>query len=350
MTLERLTLSNNEKIALISNLSTMLSAGIPILESVDSLLEDAKKNQKKILETLRSDLIQGKPVHISFARFPRIFNKVTVNIIKASEEGGTLDITLRDLKTTMKKEMEFTDKIRAAFIYPLFIVVVFVAVLLMILIVVIPKISSVFTNLKVSLPLPTRILIFMSNALLTYPIPTILGIAVFSLLGFFLFKKEKKLILRVFLSLPLISNLARDIDLTRFSHSFFLLLNAGIPITSALLLTEELVMKKNVSLAIAHAREAVVAGKKLSLGFKDAKNVFPGIMIKITEAGEKSGTLDRSMQDISEYLDYQVSNALKTATALLEPIMIVLVGGLVGGIMLAIIAPIYGLIGQIGIH
>lgn len=350
MQIEKITLSNNEKIALISNLSTMLAAGIPILEAVDSLLEDAKKNQKKVLETLRNDLMQGKQIHVSFARFPLVFDKVTINIIKASEQAGTLDITLRDLKTSLKKEMEFTDKIKSAFIYPIFIMVVFTAVLLMILIVVIPKISSVFTTLKVDLPLPTKILVFLSNTLLTYPLYVALGTLVFLLTVFFLYKKQKRLLLRIFLLFPIISSLARDIDLTRFSRSLFLLLNAGIPITSALMLTEDLVMKKDVSLAIAHARETVVAGKKLSLGFKDAKTIFPGIMIKITEAGEKSGTLDKSMQDISEYLDYQVSNKLKIATALLEPIIIVLVGGLIGGIMLAIIAPIYGLISQIGVH
>ena len=100
--------------------------------------------------------------------------------------------------------------------------------------------------------------------------------------------------------------------------------------------------------AIQHAKEVVSSGKRLSEGLKDSKGVFPQIMIKITEAGEKTGSLERSMQDTSEYLDYQVSKTLKTLTALLEPIMLVVVGVLVGGMMMAIIAPIYNMIGQVG--
>ena len=127
----------------------------------------------------------------------------------------------------------------------------------------------------------------------------------------------------------------------------YLLLNAGIPIAAALELAQEVVVKQEVSKAVVHSKELVLAGSELSDGLKAAKDVFPNIMIKITEAGEKSGSLDKSMLDISEYLDYQVANTLKTLTTLLEPIMLVFVGVLVGGMMLAIIAPIYGLIGQV---
>jgi len=342
-----ITLSGNEKIAMVSNLATMLGAGIPILEAVDSLLEDAKKNQKKILETLRDDLIQGKPVHTAFAKFPHVFDKVTINIIKASEEAGTLDQALTDLKITIRKEMEFNDQIRSAFIYPLFIIIVFLCVFVMILTVVIPKIAVVFTSLRANLPLPTKILISLSNLLIAYPVYVVLAAISVLGIGVLLVKTEKSLLAKLFLSLPLIRNVAREVDLTRFSRSLYLLLNAGIPITNALLLSQEIVMQKEVANAIAHARDAVMAGKKLSGGLKDAKHIFPGMMIKITEAGEKTGSLDKSMKDVSEYLDYRVTNSLKTLTALLEPIMIVLVGGLVGGIMMAIIAPIYGLISQV---
>ena len=141
---KHVSISANDKITLISNLTTMLGAGIPILETVDSLLEDAKGNQRKLLQVLRDDLIQGQPINTTFAKFPRIFDKITVNIIKASEEAGTLDVTLKDLKENIKKEMEFNDKIKSALIYPSFIVVVFFAVLLLILVVVVPKISTVF--------------------------------------------------------------------------------------------------------------------------------------------------------------------------------------------------------------
>jgi len=156
------------------------------------------------------------------------------------------------------------------------------------------------------------------------------------------------MLLNIIFKFPILSGLAKDIDLTKFSRNFYLLLNAGIPITSALELTENVVVSREVEEGIRHAKEAVASGKKLSEGFKNNRKVFPSIIIRITEAGERSGSLDKSMSEISDFLDYQVSAKLKTATSLLEPIMLVVIGGLVGGMMLAIIAPIYGLIGQVG--
>jgi type II secretory pathway component PulF len=342
------TLSSNDKIALVSNLYTMLSSGIPILETVQSLLDDAKGGQKKLLETMKADLGQGQHMYTTFEKFPKIFDKVTVNIIKAAEDSGTLDTALADLKINIRKEIEFNDKIRSALIYPIFIMIVFLLVLLVILVVVVPKIATVFTRLNVDLPLPTQIMIFLSNAVLTYTIPLIIGAA--ALVGgiIYLYKQNRMLIVRMLTSLPLVSLLSQQIDLTRFTRSLYLLLTAGIPITTALELTQDVVIKKNIQNAIKHAKNVVFSGKKLSDGLKDNKKVVPPIMIKIIEAGERSGSLDKAMLDVSEYLDYQVSNTLKTVTALIEPIMLVGVGVLVGGMMMAIIAPIYQLIGSVG--
>lgn len=345
-----LRLSTAEKLGLVSNLATMLSAGIPILEVVDSLLEDAKGSQKKLLESLKADLSQGSHVSDAFARFPKIFDKITVNLIKASEEAGTLDVTLMDLKASIKKDAEFMDKIKGALTYPVLIFFVFAGVLVMILVVVVPKISGVFLRLNVALPLPTQILIGMSQALTKYTFFVILGIALLVAGIFFLYREKKRAFLHLLFMLPLVSTLAKQIDLTRFSRSLFLLLNAGIPIAAALELAQEVVVKREVGDAISHCKEVVLGGSELSDGLKFAKNIFPSIMIKITEAGEKSGSLDKSMQDVAEFLDYQVNNTLKTLTTLLEPIMLIFVGVLVGGMMLAIIAPIYGLIGQVGGH
>jgi type II secretory pathway component PulF len=326
----------------------MLSAGIPILEVIDSLLEDAKGNQKRFLDSLKSDLSQGNHVADAFAKFPKIFDKITVNLIRASEEAGTLDVTLTDLKSSIKKDAEFSDKIKGALTYPVLIFFVFIGVLLMILVVVVPKISGVFLRLNVPLPLPTQILIGMSQLLTKYTIFVIIGFIILGVISYLVYREKKREFLHLLFMLPLVSTLAKQIDLTRFSRSLYLLLNAGIPIAAALELAQEVVLKREVAISIQHCKDVVLAGSELSEGLKKAKNIFPNIMIKITEAGEKSGSLDKSMQDVSEYLDYQVEKTLKTLTTLLEPIMLIFVGVLVGGMMLSIIAPIYGLIGQVG--
>ena len=164
----RVSLSSSEKMNLFGNLSTMLAAGVPLLEVVNSIMEDTKGSQLKILTTLKNDLMQGKRIHSSFSQFPRVFDKVTINLIKASEEAGTLETVLRDLRDHIQKEMEFTDKIKFALLYPSLILIVFAGMLLTILIVVVPRIATVFSRLKVKLPLPTRILIFISDLLLKH--------------------------------------------------------------------------------------------------------------------------------------------------------------------------------------
>lgn len=338
----------SEKMSLVSNLSTMLTAGISILDSIDSLLEDAKGNPKKLLEVIHDDLVQGQHIYVSFSKFPRVFDKVTVNLIKASEEAGTLDTTLKDLKTTIKKEAEFSDKIKSAMTYPVLIICVFIGVLLMILIVVIPKISTVFSRLRVTLPLPTKIMIYSSNLLVHNTVPLMLGIVAFIAFLIYLYKAQRKILFAVLFSLPVVSDLIKKIDLTRFSRSLYYLLNSGIPITTALEFTEDVVLRTDIKKIIKDSRDMVSSGKRLSDGLRTGNKLIPSLMIKIIEAGEKSGTLDTSLEEISEFLDYEVSNALRTLTALLEPVMLVFVGIMIGGMMLAIIGPIYGLIGQVG--
>ena len=348
MNTQHLTLSYKDKITLLSNFSTMLTAGISILETVDSLLEDSKGNQKKLLQVLREDLTQGKHMYISFSKFPGIFDKVTVNIIKASEESGSLDVTLKDIKTHIQKEMEFIDKIRSAMMYPILIGIVFVLVLLGILIFVIPRMASVFIRMRLELPLPTKILIFMSNFITQNSIVLIVGFIVSVILIIFIYKKNRFIIFSVIFSVPGISELIKQMDITRFTRSMSLLLSSGLTITQALELSEEVVLRRDISHLVKHAKNELIAGKRLSEGLHSQKNLIPGMVIKLIEAGEKTGSLDKSLQDISEYMDYQVSRTLETLTTLIEPIMLILIGVVVGGMMLSIIAPIYGLITQIG--
>jgi type II secretory pathway component PulF len=347
-TFSKISLSGNEKIELVGNLATMLSAGIPILDAVNSILEDAKGNQKKILDTLKNDLMQGKQISASLTNFPKCFDKVTVSLVKASEEAGTLEVTLKDLQTHIQKDMEFADKIKFAMIYPMLIMVVFGGVMGVILVFVVPKISQVFLRLKVNLPLPTKILIFLSDLLLKQTVYLAAGVLVLGVLFVFLYKKNRSGLMEIFYRMPLVSRLVKEIDLTRFSRSLYLLLSSGIPITSALDMAKETVFRRQTMQIIAKSRDMVMGGKKLSEGLRTGNGVIPSIVIKLVEAGEKSGSLDKAMMDVSNHLDYQVSNSLKMVTAILEPVMLVMVAVSVGGMMLAIIAPIYGLISQVG--
>lgn len=341
-------LSNDEKLNLISNLYTMLNAGISVLEAVDSLLIDSKDNTRKILEHLKKELNEGQTIADSLTSFGGdIFDPVTINLIKASEESGTLDQTLKDLTTSIKKDMEFNGQIKNAMIYPVFVLVVFVGVIILMLTVVIPKISVVFSRLRVNLPLPTKILLATSNFMTGQLVYFILIIVLVGAIIIYLYKTKRKALFNALSSLPLFSSLARDIDMNHFCRSMALLLNSGIPITEALELTEKMLTKKAMIKMIQEAKANVAAGKELSESFHKNKKLVSPLVVRIINAGEKSGTLEKVMQDLADYFDLQVSKKLNLLTTLLEPVMIVIIGILVGGLMVAIIAPIYGLIGQI---
>ncbi|HBD01980.1 MAG: Type 4 fimbrial assembly protein pilC [Microgenomates group bacterium GW2011_GWC1_46_16] len=344
----RVSLKGTEKLELIGSFATMISSGVSILEMVKSLAEDTKGGQRIILDEMREDLTQGKHIYVTFGKFPRVFDRVSINVIRASEAAGTLDLALRDLRSTLQKDMEFSDKIRSALMYPAFIIVVFIGILGMILTFVIPKISTVFTQLNVPLPLPTRIMIFLSDVIVKHTLWFGLGLVGVSALLYYLFSYKRKQVLEVLYRLPMISTLVMQIDVTNFARNLSVLLTSGLPITQALELVSEVVVRQRMTSLLLNTKSMVLAGRSLSEGFRSDKGALPSIVIKLVEAGEKTGTLDHSLQEISEYFDYKVTYTLKALTALLEPVMLVLVAVVVGGMMLAIIAPVYGLISQIG--
>jgi type II secretory pathway component PulF len=345
-----LRLSGKEKLALVSNLGTMLSSGIPIIEAVDSMLEETKGNLRAILVLLREDLSQGHTVSSSFERSPKAFDPVMINLIKAAEEAGTLDATLKDMVGSIKKEMEFSSNIKASMAYPAFVSAVFVAVLAMILAFVIPRVAKIFTSLHVPLPLPTRIMIGASDILVHYW-PFILGGAVALAIGVVVvFQQRRQQVINALYSLPFLRRLGRLIDLARLTRSLSLLLRSGIPITEALTLSKNVVNKQEIRAVIQHTHEVVNAGHSLSDGFKAGRKVVPAMMLRIIDAAENSGTLEAAMQDLSDYFESEVASTLKAVTTLLEPVLLVVIGLMVGGMMLSIIGPIYGLIGQVNAH
>lgn len=236
-------LSASEKIALISNLSTMLSAGIPILDAVNNLIEDSKGNQRKVLETLRDDLTQGHQVNYTLAKFPLVFDKVTVSVVKAAETAGTLDVTLKDLRESIREQTEFNDKVKSALLYPTFIVGVFTLVLFINLIFVIPRVAAVFKSLKVPLPLPTQVLIFISDLVVKNTIFFVLGVGVLIVILIYMFTQKRGWILNILYSLPLVTDLVKLIDVTRFTRSLHLLLSSGLSIVGSLELVEDVAIK-----------------------------------------------------------------------------------------------------------
>lgn len=343
-----LRMSGDEKIALFSNMSTMLGAGIPIAETVESLLDEAKGAKRIVLTQLRDDLTAGHHVSRTFAQFPKIFDKVTVNLTKAAEESGTLETTLKDVEKNLRKQMELGDKVKSAMMYPMLVMVVFAGVLLVMLLVVIPKIAKVFERLKVELALPTKLMIMLSNTLINQPLLVLSVSVVVGLLSFAFYWYKREVFFKVLFSLPGISQLVRQMDVSYFARSMYLLLSSGVPMVMSLELAEEVLRKAEMRKLVKNARNRTVAGYLFSSSLRSKQKLIPEMMIKLMEVGEKTGTLETSMQSIADHMDYQVAKGLSKATTLLEPLMLVTVAVVVGGMMMAIISPIYGLISQVG--
>ncbi len=343
-------LKSAEKLELIDSLGAMLSAGIPLLESVEALLEGSRGKMKIVLDGLKKDLESGKTIADSFSKFPESFDPIAINLIRGGEEAGNLEEILDDLAETIKKDIEFNRKIKGALAYPAFVVAIFVVIMTVILTFVIPRIAQVFSKLDVTIPLPTRMLMFMSEALLNFWPWIIVGLIGLGIGSVLFYRAKKREVLYLFSSLPLLSELAQEIDLVRFSRSLGLLLSSGIPISKALELSQNVLVRRELVHLIEFTRQEVMRGKRLTDALSSKKGAVPQIFIRMIDAGERSGKLEESFQKTSQYFDDRVSATIKTLTTLMEPILLVVVGLMVGGIMLSIIAPIYQLIGSIQVR
>jgi type IV pilus assembly protein PilC len=272
---------------------------------------------------------------------------VTINLIRAAETGGTLEDTLTDIVATTKKDLVFSDNLRTTMIYPAFVMVVFLGIVILMLTFVIPRVAKVFDGMRVHIPPITRAMISASNAFTSHYvliiaafIAIVVGISV-------LVSMNRKVLIRILLGLPGLRKLGHNIDFTRFTRSLALLMHAGVPLEDALQLSERVVQNKEIMAVIHQMRHNVVTGNKLSKGLRDYGNLIPPIMTRSIETAESSGTLEKTMQNLAEYFDGQVTESLKAVSSLVEPVLLIVVGIMVGTLMVTIIAPIYNLISQI---
>ena len=222
----RIRLRSKDRLSIFADLSTMLTAGIPILEALDSLSTDSKGNNKKALSFMQKALYNGTSLSTVLGQMPNAFDPVSVNLVKSAEVGGTLDTTLRDIVISTKKEMEFSNQIRNTMIYPLFVMVVFTGIIILMFTFVIPRVAEVFTSMNVHIPWITRVMIKMSKFFISNWILIFLAIALIICLFVVFVRSNRSLISRTILSLPILRTLGTNIDLARFTRSFGLLMRS----------------------------------------------------------------------------------------------------------------------------
>lgn len=337
-----------DKIILIRNLAATIKAGLSLSESLDILLADANKSvvQKFLIEA-RTGVLNGQPLSRIFENNSRYFSPIFVGMIRAGESSGTLDKSLTELNRHLNREYKLVKKVKAALTYPAILVVASIGIVIVMLTFVLPRLSKSFAQNNIELPLLTKILVAISNALTFSPL---LDVAVvFGIIGLFAYLRKTKSGQNFFSYLafktPVVNNLIKKIMLVRFSRTLGGLIGSALSISESLTLTAKAVGNHNYEKAILKANDEIKNGIPLSQALKNDPELFPGFLTSLVAVGERTGTLDVVLKNFSNFYEDDVNNALKDLTTYLEPLLLLFMGLIVALISVSILLPIYQMVG-----
>ncbi len=323
--------------------STMIDAGLPVVQCLDILAEQQeKKNFKKTLRAVKEDVEGGATLTEALARFPKVFNSLYTSLVAAGEAGGVLDTILNRLAAYMEKLQRIKSKVKGAMVYPGVIVSVAVLVMAVILIFVIPVFAKLYASMGQALPLPTQAVVnasyFFKNNLLYVVIGT--GIFAFLFRRFYKTDAGRKLIDRMILKLPVFGNLIKKVAIAKFSRTLSTMLSSGVPILESLDIVASTAGNKTIESAIRRSKQSISEGKTITEPLSET-GVFPNMVLQMIGVGEATGELDSMLQKIADFYDEEVDNAVGTLTSLIEPVMMVFLGGTIGGLVIAMYLPIF---------
>lgn len=339
-----------EKINLTGNLATMIKAGVNLPAALDVLATDTRNSYfRLILGDLKFSVENGKPLSEGLKHYPKDFNPVFINMIKAGEASGKLDESLRRLNLQLKKEYALVSKVKNALIYPVVLIAGVLGVLALIITFVIPRLVAVFEGSSLKIPLTTRVLFFLAKMASFKPTLTMAILLILLAGGIYLLRldKVKAFFNRLLYRLPIAKDLLRQLELVRFARTLGELLASGLAIGEALEITSEGMGLAVYRKIILEAREKVIKGVSLANAFRKDEKYFPGLLTSVISVGEKTGQLDKILLELADFYEEQADNSLKTLTSLIEPVLLVIVGLLIGGMAISIVVPIYQLIGTI---
>ncbi|HVR84705.1 MAG TPA: type II secretion system F family protein [Planctomycetota bacterium] len=324
-------------------LSTMISAGIPLLESLEILHEQAsdpgfKLALDKIIERVRA----GSDFSTALSEHPRLFTKIYVNMIKAGEASGQLDVILQRLADYMESVEELKREIRAAMTYPVISLVLILSITVGLIVGIVPKFQTIFQQMEMKeLPLPTEILLKISDMLRDQYL-MVIGVTVVVIVAFFMYIKTKPGMRQwhwFLLHAPVFGPLFRKVAISRFSRTFATLIQSGVPMLGALDIVAATAGNVLVEEAVLKAKDAVSKGETLGDPLT-ATRVFPPMVTRMISIGEKTGALEKLLMKIAEFYDGEVRATVKGLTSLIEPLLIATMGFIVGFIVLSIFLPI----------
>jgi type IV pilus assembly protein PilC len=328
----------------------MIDAGLPLVQCLEILgtQQDDKAFQRIIL-AVRQDVESGSSLADALRKHPRAFDDLFVNMVAAGEAGGILDTILRRLSTYIEKAVKLAGQVKTAMIYPVSVLVIAALVVAIILWKVIPTFSSLFAALGAQLPLPTRMVIAASNFLASYFLFILVGIGaiVFALKRYYKTYKGRRVIDRTILGLPVLGDIMKKIAVARFCRTFATLTSSGVPILDGLEITAKTSGNAIIEDAIMAVRKAVETGRTIAEPLTETK-VFPPMVVQMIGVGEQTGALDAMLSKIAEFYEEEVDNAVEGLMKLMEPIMIGMLGTIIGTIVVAMYMPMFSLLSKIG--
>jgi type IV pilus assembly protein PilC len=325
--------------------ATMIDAGLPIVQSLDILsLQTESKAFRNIIRTIKQDVEGGSTLAEALKKHPKVFDDLYVNMVAAGEAGGVLNAILNRIAVFIEKATKLKRKVKGAMIYPATIVVVAVAVVSVLLIYVIPVFGELYGSMGKALPAPTQITINLSNWFRAYFIYIVGMVVAIGVAVHFYYKTDngKLMIDGMMLRFPVVGDLIRKVAVARFSQNMSVLLSSGVPILDGLAITAKTAGNKVVERAVMKCRVSISQGKTLAEPMAESK-IFPPMVCQMVAVGENTGSLDSLLKKVAEFYEDEVDSAVANLTALMEPVILIVLGIIIGGLVISMYLPIFQL-------
>jgi type IV pilus assembly protein PilC len=328
----------------------MLDAGLPLVQCLE-ILGEQEENQKfqTVIQQVRSDVESGSSLADAMAKHPKAFDRLYVNMVAAGEAGGILDIILQRLAVYIEKAVRLKNQVKSALIYPASVIIIAALVVFIILWKVIPVFAQLFAGLGSEMPFLTRVVIGASNFIGRFfiPIALVIGAAVVMVMRWHKTHRGRRVIDGLMLKIPVIGMLLRKVAVARFCRTLSTLTASGVPILDGLEITAKTSGNAIIEDAVMAVRKAVEEGKTISDPLRETK-VFPPMVVQMINVGEQTGALDQMLSKIAEFYEDEVDTAVTGLMKLIEPIMITILGAIIGTIVTAMYLPLYSFLKDIG--
>jgi type IV pilus assembly protein PilC len=346
----RIKLNQKEVLNFTVSLSTLIKAGLPLIEGLQGLSKDAEGVRiREMVNDLSRRIESGNTLRDALAAHPETFPPLYISIVGVGEATGSLGVMLNDIAEILEWQLDLMSKVKEVASYPIILFTVMIGVIGLLVIKVIPVFAEMFSSAGGTLPLPTQI-VLSASALATkfWFLPPVIIIPAISIINF-IYRSEKgaRILDTLKLKIPLFGTLIHKIALTRFSHTLSLSLKGGINILEALKLSRNVVRNHRISEAIKNVEDSIKIGKSLSDALSETK-LFPPLVLRMVGVGERSGSLVACLQKVNVYYDKEIPATIRTIFALFEPIMLLFMGVVIGGIALALFLPLFQMATLVG--